>query len=634
MTQTYAESTAWVPKSRNLGITLDRALEFARAQRHRTVSLEHVLLALIDDPDASLVLHASEVDLNRLAAGVTAYLGGLHDRLAPNDPSDPTAAQELLRILDYAAAAAQQSRRREVSGAIVLAAIVGEGKSPAAGLLRSEGLTFEQTIRALQRASAPPQRPQVSGPPPAAPLPAPPAQRTPVEPHPPEPPRAPAARPAPATPGRPAAPAAGVQPPAPVPASGPAVQPRPAPPVPAHSAEESARQAEAQPQAEPYFPAAPIEGPAPSAPAGKAPEPRPLPQMPPIPSAEEVLASVRQRIEASKAAAAAAAVAGAPPVQPPSEGGEHSTAPVTTDSARLATRTAPVPQVSEPPAERRPSPPDWAAPRAAPAAGPPPLPPGPHADDAALEAAAPWPESLAAEEPDRAPRVASSDAYDRAPPTIAGGYPPKGAPYPEVDPPRDLESVRPAAAPGAGNAQVIEPGRLLENIPRTMLVARPEVVEVRISKADARRVSAGMAGGRAPVTHEIVVTKAMSVRLRAPDGGFWIESASPETQWIENQLGLISDEYASWQWTVTPRRRGTARLQLIVSARTVGSDGLAAESALPDQVFDVQIQTNYTLALRKLATWAAIAAAGGVVASFGGAAARLAASALSPFFGF
>jgi hypothetical protein len=58
----------------------------------------------------------------------------------------------------------------------------------------------------------------------------------------------------------------------------------------------------------------------------------------------------------------------------------------------------------------------------------------------------------------------------------------------------------------------------------------------------------------------------MSVRLRAPDGGFFIENASPETQWIEKTLLLSSDEFASWRWNVTPREKGKKRLQLIISA--------------------------------------------------------------------
>ena len=89
------------------------------------------------------------------------------------------------------------------------------------------------------------------------------------------------------------------------------------------------------------------------------------------------------------------------------------------------------------------------------------------------------------------------------------------------------------------------------------------------------------------------MTKAMSVRLRAPDGGFFIETASPETQWIERAMLLSSEDFASWRWHVTPRDKGRRRLQLIISARTVSADGLAAETALPDQVITVRVHTNY-----------------------------------------
>jgi len=150
-----------------------------------------------------------------------------------------------------------------------------------------------------------------------------------------------------------------------------------------------------------------------------------------------------------------------------------------------------------------------------------------------------------------------------------------------------------------------------------MRVGRPSVVEVRIAKADVKAIADGLQGGGAAYHHDIVVTKAMSVRLRAPMGGFWIETASPETQWIENTLGLMSDDFASWRWTVTPRERGKRPLQVIVSARTVGADGLAAETALPDQVIEVRVRTNYGLVVRRWAGWAIAAAIGGLVAKFG-----------------
>lgn len=159
-------------------------------------------------------------------------------------------------------------------------------------------------------------------------------------------------------------------------------------------------------------------------------------------------------------------------------------------------------------------------------------------------------------------------------------------------------------------------GQFVENIPRRMRVGVSMVVEARIGRRDVKAIAEGMDGGAAIVRHEITVTKAMSVRLRSPDGGFFIESASPETQWIEGAPGFDAD-YASWRWTITPRDRGKRRLQLLVSARTVGDDGLTAETALPDQMIDVKVTVNYAKTAARWAGWMTAAVAGGVLARFG-----------------
>jgi hypothetical protein len=162
-----------------------------------------------------------------------------------------------------------------------------------------------------------------------------------------------------------------------------------------------------------------------------------------------------------------------------------------------------------------------------------------------------------------------------------------------------------------------ELGQLAENIPRTMRVAVPSLVEVRIAKAEVKALAQGLQGGGAAYQHEVTVTKAMAVRLRAPDGGFYIETASPETQWIEKSMLMGSDEFASWRWHVTPRQKGKKRLQLIISARTVGADGLAAETAMPDQVVTVKVRTNYGRVFGHWAGWGVAAAIGGLLARFG-----------------
>jgi hypothetical protein len=150
-----------------------------------------------------------------------------------------------------------------------------------------------------------------------------------------------------------------------------------------------------------------------------------------------------------------------------------------------------------------------------------------------------------------------------------------------------------------------------------MRIAVPALIEVRIARADVQALAEGLQGGGAAYQHEVTVTKAMSVRLRAPDGGFFIETASPETQWIEKAMLLSSDDFASWRWHVTPRDRGRRRLQLIISARTVSSDGLAAETALPDQVITVRVHTNYLKAASRWLGWGAAAVIGGLLAKFG-----------------
>ena len=112
---------------------------FARDQSHRLVTLEHLLLALTEDAEAALILQSANVDLARLGTDVSGYLGRLLEDMRAEPGTEPRPDAELLRVLQAAASAAQQSRRKQIDGAIVLAAIVGDGKSPAAGLLKAHG---------------------------------------------------------------------------------------------------------------------------------------------------------------------------------------------------------------------------------------------------------------------------------------------------------------------------------------------------------------------------------------------------------------------------------------------------------------------------------------------------------------
>lgn len=210
------------------------------------------------------------------------------------------------------------------------------------------------------------------------------------------------------------------------------------------------------------------------------------------------------------------------------------------------------------------------------------------------------------------------------PATYDGGI--AGLPFPETDwtpqPPSTGIPVPvqrtkvPRAQPKRPQVPV-EPMQLTENIPRSMRVDQTEIVEVRIAKSQMQTPAAAMPGAPKSYLHELIVTKAMSVRLRAPDGGFAIETGSPETQWLDNNAGVSADDFASWRWNVTPARRGAGRLLLIVSTRTIASDGLTADTALPDQVFDVSVKPNYARILLRAAGWAGLMIVGAAVSTFG-----------------
>lgn len=543
-----------IPMSQHLAATLARAASYADAQAHPEVTLEHLLLALVEDPDAAGVLRTTNVDLARLAGEVSIHIGQMEDRRSPDGPGQVIISRDLKRILEAAAAAARQGRRSEINGAIVLAAIIGDGKSTAAHLLRAQGLTFEQAIRALQRVNAPsaPRPDEPHAPPDPAPQPALPGStdeilasardrvqtRTGASP--------PAQSSAPRMPGPESAP---------VQAGGSAQTPF------APRGEPSFPQAEPQPRA---------EYPAPRSTAVH----------------EDLAAADARRTHLQPQWQPAAAP---PPRAPhPAE-----------ISVPQSARTQP-PQGWAPPAAQQPAPS-----MPAPAARPQP-PPGP-SHPGAQGGQRPGPPPGYGGPPPGAPLPGRPSPLQRPPQAPQAG----SGPDPRPAPPSARQRQ------GGGGSLRVAAGQLVENIPRRMRVGLPMVVEARVARAEVKAIAEGLQGGGAVYRHEVTVTKAMSVRLRAPEGGFFIETSSPETQWIENVLGLMADDFASWRWTVTPRESGKKRLQLLVSARTVGSDGLTAETALPDQVIEVKVGVNYAKTAARWAGWIAAAVIGGILARFG-----------------
>jgi hypothetical protein len=149
-----------------------------------------------------------------------------------------------------------------------------------------------------------------------------------------------------------------------------------------------------------------------------------------------------------------------------------------------------------------------------------------------------------------------------------------------------------------------------------MRVGVPAAAEVHIARDRIEGLIATLSGRGAVPGGEAFIMRALSVRLRAPDGSFWIEPAAPETHWVESASNLIHDDYATWRWTVVPRLRGRTKLALMVSAPTFGRDGVAAESSPPDRVIEVRVASDWGKTAVRWIGWIAALAAGAMLGRF------------------
>jgi ATP-dependent Clp protease ATP-binding subunit ClpA len=140
--------------SRNLEQSLHRALALANERHHEYATLEHLLLALIDDQDAAAVMRACNVDLDKLRRSLTAYLESELENLVNdgNEDSKPTAGFQ--RVIQRAVIHVQSSGREEVTGANVLVAIFAERESHAAYFLQEQDMTRYDAVNYISHGIA------------------------------------------------------------------------------------------------------------------------------------------------------------------------------------------------------------------------------------------------------------------------------------------------------------------------------------------------------------------------------------------------------------------------------------------------------------------------------------------------
>ncbi|WP_294197212.1 AAA family ATPase, partial [uncultured Sphingomonas sp.] len=121
--------------------TLHKALEAASSRRHEYATLEHLLLALIDDEHAGQVMSACGVDLGELKTTVAHYLDTELGALKVDAATDPSPTSGFQRVVQRAILHVQSSGRDEVTGANVLVALFSERESYAVYFLQQQDMS-------------------------------------------------------------------------------------------------------------------------------------------------------------------------------------------------------------------------------------------------------------------------------------------------------------------------------------------------------------------------------------------------------------------------------------------------------------------------------------------------------------
>jgi ATP-dependent Lon protease len=133
-----------VPFSPTFVVTRRRALDYANQRSHQYATLEHLLLALIDDADASAVMQACDADLGTLKASLLSYLDKELKRLVIQIGGKAIPTEAFLRVTQRAERHAQELGQLAVTGANALVGIFPETRSPAAHLLGEQGVSRER----------------------------------------------------------------------------------------------------------------------------------------------------------------------------------------------------------------------------------------------------------------------------------------------------------------------------------------------------------------------------------------------------------------------------------------------------------------------------------------------------------
>jgi ATP-dependent Clp protease ATP-binding subunit ClpA len=135
--------------SKELEVTLNLAFKEAREKRHEFMTVEHLLLALLDNPTAAKVLRACGADLNQLRRQLTDFIQESSPLLPDDEDRDTQPTLGFQRVLQRAVFHVQSSGKKEVTGANVLVAIFGERESQAVYLLNQQNIARLDVVNCI-----------------------------------------------------------------------------------------------------------------------------------------------------------------------------------------------------------------------------------------------------------------------------------------------------------------------------------------------------------------------------------------------------------------------------------------------------------------------------------------------------
>src|SRR5437763_6982698 len=127
--------------AQELEVSLHMAFVEAREKQHEFITVEHVVLGMLDNPSAAEVLKACGVDLEELRGVLADFISEHTPRLAAHSDADTQPTQGFQRVIQRAILHVQSSGKKEVTGANVLVAVFGEKESHAVYFLNQRGVT-------------------------------------------------------------------------------------------------------------------------------------------------------------------------------------------------------------------------------------------------------------------------------------------------------------------------------------------------------------------------------------------------------------------------------------------------------------------------------------------------------------